>query len=314
VPEVRTRDEALTAIDRALTQWQGETVGVLDQAMAAADRAHVAAEAETTRRAQRVAVLQARLRELSRAGSQQVQALYAQIQRELVDAEQSLEAARRATWRIAEITRQVARLQRSHTRTAESSVSATRADLASRVTALDAYRAAGTRIPIAAGVAGMSSIAGVIGGADASAVPALAATAGSAAPSAAGSSGWLADRGLTDIDVAQAGFADNPITGSFGRGGRTRADYRWAVTTWDQVVRPGLDRRMCRDDFAARDAARGSTPPRRTADVYDMFLGTGPVRVERMADGRLNVIDGRHRLAVARELGVTHLPAAVTGP
>lgn len=309
MPEVRTRDEALAAIDRALTQWQAEAADGLDQAMAAADRAHTAAEAETTRRAQRVAVLQARLRELSRADSQQVQALYAQIQRELADAEQSLEAARRATWRIAEVTRQVARLQRSHARTAESSVSAARADLASRVTALDAYRAAGARIAIAAGIMGVSSIAG----ASAAPAPALAATARSAAPSAAGSAGWLADHGLTDIDVAEAGFADNPITGSFGRGGRTRADYRWAVTTWDQVVRPGLDRGMCRDDFAARDAARGSTPPRRTADVYDMFLGTGPVRVERLADGRLNVIDGRHRLAVAGELGVTHLPAAVTG-
>jgi ParB-like chromosome segregation protein Spo0J len=312
MPEVRTRDEALAAIDRALTQWQAEAADGLDQAVTAVGRAHTAAEAETTRRAQRVAVLQARLRELSRADSQQAQALYAQIQRELVDAEQSLETARQATWRMAEVTRQVARLQRSHARTAESSVSAARADLASRVMALGAYRAAGAGIATAA-VVRASSIAGVIGAAGASAVSALAATAGPAAPSAAGSAGWLADHGLTDIDVAEAGFADNPITGSFGRGGRTRADYRWAVTTWDQVVRPGLDRGMCRDDFAARDAARGSTPPRRSADVYDMFLGTGPVRVERLADGRLNVIDGRHRLAAAGELGVTHLPAAVTG-
>ena len=114
---------------------------------------------------------------------------------------------------------------------------------------------------------GVSSIAWPDRAAGASGVAALAATAGSAAPSAAGSAGWLADRGLTDIGVAEAGFADNPITGSFGRAGRTEPDYRWAMTTWDQVVRPGLDRGMSRDDFAARDAARGATPPRRTADV-----------------------------------------------
>ena len=99
---------------------------MLAQAMAAADRAHTAAEAETTRRAHRVSVLQAQLRELSSADSPQAQALYAQIQRQLVDAEQSLEVARQATWRTAEVTRQVAGLQRSHARTAEASVSAAR--------------------------------------------------------------------------------------------------------------------------------------------------------------------------------------------
>jgi hypothetical protein len=100
MPEVRTRDEALAAIDRALTQWQAEAAGGLDQATAAAGRAHAAAETETTRREHRVSVLQAKLRELSGVDSPQARALYAQIQRELVDAEQSLEAARRATWRI----------------------------------------------------------------------------------------------------------------------------------------------------------------------------------------------------------------------
>jgi hypothetical protein len=86
------------------------------------------------------------------------------------------------------------------------------------------------------------------------------------------------------------------------------------VTTWDQAVRPGLDRGMSRDDFAARDAARGATSPRRTVDVYDMFLGTDPIRVECRSDGTLNVINGLHRITVAQELGITHLPASVAGP
>jgi hypothetical protein len=71
---------------------------------------------------------------------------------------------------------------------------------------------------------------------------------------------------------------------------------------------------MSRDDFAARDGTRGAPPFRRTADVYDMILGSDPLRVEQRADGTLNVINGRHRIEIARELGVIHLPAAVTGP
>ena len=307
--DVRTRDEALTAIDRALARWRAEAADMLAQAMSAAGEAQAAGEAETRRRAQQVATLQAQLRALSSTDSQSAQALRAQIQRQLVHAEQSLEAARQATRRIAGIACQVSRLQRSHARTAEVSVCAARADLAGRVTALGAYRAATAGGAIAAGVARAAGISGVP---RAAGVPAALAP-GAAVPSALGSAGWLAVRGLTDIDVAEVDFADNPITGSFGRGGHTRADYRWAMTTWDQVVRPGLDRGMSRDDFAARDAARGASPPRRTADVYDMFLGSDPIRVERGAGETLDVIDGRHRLVVACELGITHLPAHVTG-
>ncbi len=86
------------------------------------------------------------------------------------------------------------------------------------------------------------------------------------------------------------------------------------VTTWDQLVRPGLDRGMFRDDFAARDQTRGAPPLRRTADVYDMILGSDPLRVERRADGTLNVINGRRRIEIASELGISHLPAAVADP
>jgi hypothetical protein len=304
--EIRTRDEALIAIDRALMQWAAEAGGTLAQAVAAADKTHTAAEAETSRRAQRVATLEALLSTLGPDDPQR-----AQVQRDLVRAQRSLEAARRATQRIAEVARQVARLQHSHVQTAEVSVSAARADVSRRVTALDAYRAAHSGDGSAAVAGIVSSALSAVGTAGAAA---LAAMTTSPSSSALGGPTWLVGCGLADIDVAKADFADNPITGSFGRGGLTRADYRWAVTTWDQVVRPGLDRGMSRDDFAARDQTRGAPPLRRTADVYDMILGSDPIRVERRADGTLDVINGRRRIEIARELGVSHLPAAMTGP
>jgi hypothetical protein len=307
--EIRTRDEALAAIDRALARWTSEAGSTLAQAIAAAGRAQAAAEAETSRRAQRVAALEAQLSALQPDAPQR-----AQVQRDLLRAWQSLEAARQATRRLANVARQVARLQRSHAQTAETRVTAARADVARRVTALDAYRAAG-------GGAGGAAVGGIIGAVGALGTAGVAAVAtmitspaSPPAPSATGSTAWLAGRGLADISVTEAGFADNPITGSFGRGGLSRADYRWAVTIWDEVVRPGLDRGMSRDDFASRDEARSAPALRRTADVYDMFLGSDPLRAERRADGTLNVINGRHRIEIARELGIAHLPAVVTGP
>ncbi|MHA6784694.1 hypothetical protein ACVGOW_27405 [Pseudonocardia saturnea] len=124
----------------------------------------------------------------------------------------------------------------------------------------------------------------------------------------------MSESELTDFDVATADFSDNPIVGNFTRDpGMSRADYRWAVQTWDEVVRPGLDRGLTRDDFATRDAQRGAPPLRRTADVHDMFLGDEPITLNRRPDGSYEVNGGRHRIAIARELGISHLPGKVRG-
>jgi ParB-like chromosome segregation protein Spo0J len=42
--------------------------------------------------------------------------------------------------------------------------------------------------------------------------------------------------------------------------------------------------------------------------------GSHPNRLDRRPDGTLNVVNGRHRIEIARELGITSLPAQVTGP
>lgn len=120
-------------------------------------------------------------------------------------------------------------------------------------------------------------------------------------------------QGLTALKVNDADLADTPILGEFGRGGLTRADYRWAVQTWRDVVGPGVANGRSRDDFAAEDVASGAPPLRRAADVYDMFLGSDRIRVDRGPDGSLNIINGRHRFDVARELGIDSLPGEVSG-
>lgn len=135
------------------------------------------------------------------------------------------------------------------------------------------------------------------------------------APAPSGSDRYLADRGLAEFNVSDADYSDNPIVGSFARSqDMSRDDYVWAAQTWDEVVRPGLERGLTRDDFAAMDTARGAPPLRRAADVFDMFLGSMPIRLERRADGTLHVIGGRHRIDVALELGIRRLPAVILGP
>lgn len=58
------------------------------------------------------------------------------------------------------------------------------------------------------------------------------------------------------------------------------------------------------DRDAGRDAANGA---RR---VYDAFFGIDAIRLERRAgDCAFSITDGRHRIATARRLGLTHVPA-----
>jgi hypothetical protein len=286
--EVRTREEALAAIDAGLVRWAGAAADVLAWAMAVASGAQAEAEAEAVGRSRRVAELADLLASLGPE-----EKLRPVAAADLARARESLASARQVVTWLADVAVSIAALQRSLAANTAGFVTAAGSDLALRGRELGAYRAAG-------GLGGLGGSAGL--GWRAAGAPGV--------PPGTGGAGWLVGCGLSDLDVAQAGFADNPITGTFGRGGATRADYLWALSAWDETVRPGLDRGLNRDDFAARDAARRAPPLRRTADVYDMFLGSDPIRVERRPDGSVTVLNGRHRLQIAGELGITRLPAS----
>lgn len=277
--EVRTRDEALAATGQALGRWLSNAAGVLVQAAAAAEGAVDAAEREVRHKASQVSALNALLK--APHDEHESRALHAKLR----EAQGAHRVACQAAQQIAAIRSRVNALQRSHAQSAEATVSAARADLLRRASELGSYR----------------SVGGGGGGG---------ASAGSPGPSGGGGS-WMSSMGLSSIDVGSVDFSDNPIQGEFGRGGATRADYRWAVQTWDEIVGPGVEKGMTRDDFVARDTARGAPPRRRSADVYDMFTGDDRIRLSRRVDGSFDVIGGRHRLAVARELGIKSLPGQV---
>lgn len=278
--EIRTRDEALVAVDRGLSQWESAAAGVLTQAAAAVHGAKSVAYGEVRGWTSKAAALQASLDSLGPDDDPRP------LRSELMRAEQNLQSARRAMAQIEAVAQQVSSLQRSHAQQTSAQVAAARADLSRRTSELGSYRGSGGSGATAVGSSG----------------------------GAGEGSAFLGGMGLSSIDLGAADFAENPIIGNFGRGDTTRADYRWAVQAWDEVVGPGMARGMTRADFEARDAARGASPLRRTAAVYDMFLGdTDRIRVSRRPDGTLDVTNGRHRLEVARELGVRSLPGQVFG-
>lgn len=282
--DVRTRDEAIASVDRALQTWSTSLTATLTQAQAVVRGAKDEIECISRQRANEVAAIEALLGSADGERGRQLRA-------ELVRAKEAHERARRASVKLRDVAAGVSQLNRSHATTATSQVASARVQLSAMSRALEGYR---------------SGAAGFDGAASGGARFARATTES------------YEGMGLTEVDVRSADLAENPILddnssqGSFGKGGLSRADYRWAVQTWNDTVGPGLASGQTREDFAARDARSNAPPLRRTADVYDIFLGTSRIRIDHQPDGSLNVVNGRHRLMIARELGIRSLPGQVS--
>ena len=80
-----------------------------------------------------------------------------------------------------------------------------------------------------------------------------------------------------------------------------------------QSLLPEIESRGAAADssfFGDVDRASGTEQSCGLQRVYDAFFGTDPIRLDRRAGGGVwSVTNGRHRLAVARRLGITHVPA-----
>lgn len=119
-------------------------------------------------------------------------------------------------------------------------------------------------------------------------------------------SSTLASKGLRMTDVSDFDFSDNPIT---GWDKAPREDIEWAVSRWDDTLAPGIAAGKTRDDFAAMDAAANAPEHRRLANVWDYLLGDDAIHSgSSTPSGGLDVGGGRHRLQVARDLGIRFLP------
>ena len=279
VTPVRTREEALALVASALSTFDEQVGAVLTQATAVASGAlQQAGDAVQRWRARSVRVG-------GRAGRGQTGRAAARpggARR----AREQLNQARRAYRRVADVSGCARTLQRSYAQQCSPILAAARRHLAGRVTAVEQY------------------LGGRGGGASGN--------------TPAGADGWswrvLAGLGMTSVSVSAADLGDMPAQVGFNRGGLSRGDYRWAVQTWNDTVGPGIARGMTREDFEARDNRKPCAPPlRRTADVYDLFLGPDAIRADRRPDGSLNIGNGRHRLQIARELGIKDLPGRVFG-
>lgn len=283
---VTTTDEAVGALRAALAKWRSEARGVISQASAAATGFHSEATREVRQRRTRLAALQRAL------GALRPEVDPTPLRRQIAAAEAALVRATRATAVAEGVEREARALDRRTAQATEGYAAAAELDLGRRLESLSGYRVGSTGATTSIG----STASTVRSGADSTASPTDQA---------------LRKLGLVSVPLGTASHADNPVIDGYHKGGATRSDYRWAIETWETIVLPGLAAGANRDDFVRRDEARGAIGFRRTAGVYDMFLGDGRLVFSRRPDGSLDVTNGRHRIDIARGLGISHLPGEI---
>jgi hypothetical protein len=283
---VSTRDEAVAALHTAIGRWRSDVRGVIQQATAVASGFQSQAAGVVRQRKAKLGALQAALMALGPEGDP------APLLRQVAAAEVALSRAMRANALADEVEREVRGLQRRTIEATEGHAASAERDLARRLGSLSGYREASVST-----ATGNGSSVGRVSSDD------------TTDPSREEQA--LRDRDLESVALSATSHADNPVIDGYHKGGTTRSDYRWAVESWATVVQPGIAAGATREDFERRDAARGATGFRRSAGVYDMFLGSERLVFSRRPDGSLDVTNGRHRIDVARELGITHLPGEI---
>lgn len=278
--QAHNRREALAAAGRALSRYQDGTGRALHDFGRALRTALASAERE-------LSVRRAELQQALAAPAAADDESRAACQRRVDQAEQKVRAAEFVVNTIRSACEQFQGQLQRFTSLANDATLRGHAKLRNLDRDLDRYLAAG-----GAGANGQAAVAG----------------AGAVGTTTALASA-LAERGLLEIPVSSAGFADNPVVSWVHA---TRADVEWAVDRWDTVVSKVAARGGGRDELAARDERDGTTGTmRQLAGVWDMFLGSDAITVSEEAGGGLSVVDGRHRLLVAAEMGVERLPARV---
>jgi hypothetical protein len=117
---------------------------------------------------------------------------------------------------------------------------------------------------------------------------------------------------LSDIDDGGDAVTNRS---EFGKG-YSPEDLRWAHEAFHDVVLPALALGKGMDYFRERDSREGLMGTRSYADTFAGFLNAGrPGRGDEVAlsrtGGGFHVDNGRHRIAVARAMGLSEIPARI---
>jgi len=95
----------------------------------------------------------------------------------------------------------------------------------------------------------------------------------------------------------------------FKKPGYSPEDLAWSYTALREVVLPALARGLGADHFAELDARQGFMGTHSYTECFNGFFSAiEAIRLNGLSSGRYSVANGRHRIWVARELGLDAVP------
>lgn len=143
----------------------------------------------------------------------------------------------------------------------------------------------------------------------------------SAAPASAGRSSRRAVEGavpghphIVMVPLSLIDDSDSRVTSDASFEKASADDLRWALDALEYVVLPAVRQGASAESFSARDATTGNNGDRSYRATYSGFLspnGQG-IKLSARADGRYEIVNGFHRVWLAREAGVEQLPVSIT--
>lgn len=123
-----------------------------------------------------------------------------------------------------------------------------------------------------------------------------------------GESDWV-ERGIQNVPVADLPWPEG-VNGPEDFDHHISYDDAVDATEQLESIKPQIAQGLDSGDFAAQDAANGLDYEHGKQRVYDLFYGSQSIRLNKDGDA-YSIVHGRHRVYVAKELGLDSIPADV---
>ena len=120
---------------------------------------------------------------------------------------------------------------------------------------------------------------------------------------------WI-NRGIIEVPIKNVDLSDTAVADSTDFHKVSRDQMIDGFEKLENEIRPAVKEGASADDFSDLDKKLGLDYEHGYRRVYDAFYGNEPVRLEKDGD-KYSVVNGYHRLNVAKELGIESIPASV---